>query len=111
MAAKGNKHEISYAMDHIGVAAIETTLWSIESTMAEVVNHLDVQHETGGRTRDRHEGGIHERIRPPIALLTGYGEGNPEAAAHASSVAGAAHEPAKSKSWAGTSYPMSLSRW
>ncbi|KAM7258130.1 hypothetical protein ACFE04_013871 [Oxalis oulophora] len=64
MAANGGKHKISCAMDHIieaqirgeisdenvvyiveniNVAAIETTLWSIEWAIAELVNHPTVQ--------------------------------------------------------------------
>ncbi|PKI59885.1 hypothetical protein CRG98_019767 [Punica granatum] len=65
MAANGDKHQISCAMDHvldaqrrgeineanviyivenINVAAIETTLWSMEWAIAELVNHPRVQH-------------------------------------------------------------------
>ncbi|KAL1295870.1 cytochrome P450 CYP73A100 [Arachis ipaensis] len=64
MAANGEKHKISCAIDHIidaemkgeiseenvlyiveniNVAAIETTLWSIEWAIAELVNHPEVQ--------------------------------------------------------------------
>lgn len=64
MAANGDKHRISCAMDHIidaqlkgeiseenviyiveniNVAAIETTLWSMEWAIAELVNHPTVQ--------------------------------------------------------------------
>ncbi|KAK4746585.1 hypothetical protein SAY87_025622 [Trapa incisa] len=64
MAANGDNHKITCAMDHIldaqrrgeiteanviyiveniNVAAIETTLWSIEWAIAEVVNHPEVQ--------------------------------------------------------------------
>ena len=64
MAENGEKHKISCAMDHIidaqikgeiteenvlyiveniNVAAIETTLWSMEWAIAEVVNHPTVQ--------------------------------------------------------------------
>lgn len=64
MAANGDKHKISCAMDHIidaqmkgeiseenviyiveniNVAAIETTLWSMEWAIAELVNHPAVQ--------------------------------------------------------------------
>lgn len=64
MAANGEKHKISCAIDHIidaelkgeiseenvlyiveniNVAAIETTLWSMEWAIAELVNHPDVQ--------------------------------------------------------------------
>ncbi|XP_057497378.1 cytochrome P450 CYP73A100-like [Actinidia eriantha] len=64
MAENGEKHQISCAMDHIidaqmkgeiteenvlyiveniNVAAIETTLWSMEWAIAEVVNHPTVQ--------------------------------------------------------------------
>ncbi|KAK4797592.1 hypothetical protein SAY86_029918 [Trapa natans] len=66
MAEKGDGHKITCAMDHIldaqrrgeiteanviyiveniNVAAIETTLWSIEWAIAEVVNHPTVQHK------------------------------------------------------------------
>ncbi|GMI68815.1 CINNAMATE 4-HYDROXYLASE, REDUCED EPRDERMAL FLUORESCENCE 3, cinnamate-4-hydroxylase [Hibiscus trionum] len=66
MAANGDKHKISCAIDHIidaqmkgeiseenvlyiveniNVAAIETTLWSMEWAIAELVNHPDVQHK------------------------------------------------------------------
>ncbi|KAG6598912.1 hypothetical protein SDJN03_08690, partial [Cucurbita argyrosperma subsp. sororia] len=66
MAANGDKHKISCAMDHIidaelkgeiseenviyiveniNVAAIETTLWSMEWAIAELVNHPDIQHK------------------------------------------------------------------
>ncbi|KAH1082932.1 hypothetical protein J1N35_022693 [Gossypium stocksii] len=65
MAAEGDKHKISCAIDHIidaqmkgeiseenvlyiveniNVAAIETTLWSMEWAIAELVNHPHVQH-------------------------------------------------------------------
>ncbi|XP_061951798.1 cytochrome P450 CYP73A100-like [Populus nigra] len=64
MAANGEKHKVSCAMDHIiqaqmkgeiseenvlyiveniNVAAIETTLWSMEWAIAELVNHPTVQ--------------------------------------------------------------------
>ncbi|KAK9210292.1 hypothetical protein WN944_002662 [Citrus x changshan-huyou] len=64
MAANGEKHKISCAIDHIidaqmkgeiteenviyiveniNVAAIETTLWSMEWAIAELVNHPEVQ--------------------------------------------------------------------
>lgn len=64
MAANGEKHKISCAIDHIidaqmkgeiseqnvlyiveniNVAAIETTLWSMEWAIAELVNHPTVQ--------------------------------------------------------------------
>lgn len=64
MAANGEKHEIKCAIDHIidaekkgeisednvtyiveniNVAAIETTLWSMEWAIAELVNHPEVQ--------------------------------------------------------------------
>ncbi|TXG61123.1 hypothetical protein EZV62_012486 [Acer yangbiense] len=66
MAANGEKHKISCAIDHIieaemkgeiseenvlyiveniNVAAIETTLWSMEWAIAELVNHPQVQHK------------------------------------------------------------------
>lgn len=66
MAANGDKHKISCAMDHIidaqlkgeiseenviyiveniNVAAIETTLWSMEWAIAELVNHPEIQHK------------------------------------------------------------------
>ncbi|XP_022730657.1 cytochrome P450 CYP73A100-like [Durio zibethinus] len=66
MAANGEKHKISCAIDHIidaqmkgeineenvlyiveniNVAAIETTLWSMEWSIAELVNHPIVQHK------------------------------------------------------------------
>ncbi|KAJ6296456.1 hypothetical protein OIU76_027200 [Salix suchowensis] len=69
MAANGEKHKMSCAMDHIiqaqmkgeiseenvlyiveniNVAAIETTLWSMEWAIAELVNHPTVQ----GKIRD-----------------------------------------------------------
>ncbi|XWS52324.1 hypothetical protein CRYUN_Cryun11dG0058000 [Craigia yunnanensis] len=66
MASNGEKHKISCAIDHIidaqmkgeiseenvlyiveniNVAAIETTLWSMEWAIAELVNHPTVQHK------------------------------------------------------------------
>uniref|UniRef100_A0A0A0LMJ4 Trans-cinnamate 4-monooxygenase n=1 Tax=Cucumis sativus TaxID=3659 RepID=A0A0A0LMJ4_CUCSA len=66
MAANGDKHKITCAMDHIidaqmkgeiseenviyiveniNVAAIETTLWSMEWAIAELVNHPEIQHK------------------------------------------------------------------
>ncbi|XVE79929.1 hypothetical protein DITRI_Ditri14bG0096700 [Diplodiscus trichospermus] len=66
MAANGDKHKINCAIDHIidaqmkgeisaenvlyiveniNVAAIETTLWSMEWAIAELVNHPTVQHK------------------------------------------------------------------
>ncbi|XWS28175.1 hypothetical protein CRYUN_Cryun25bG0043100 [Craigia yunnanensis] len=66
MAINGEKHKISCAIDHIidaqmkgeineenvlyiveniNVAAIETTLWSMEWAIAELVNHPTVQHK------------------------------------------------------------------
>ncbi|XP_044471182.1 cytochrome P450 CYP73A100-like [Mangifera indica] len=66
MAANGEKHKISCAIDHIidaenkgeiseqnvlyiveniNVAAIETTLWSMEWAIAELVNHPEVQNK------------------------------------------------------------------
>lgn len=66
MAANGEKHKISCAIDHIidaenkgeiseqnvlyiveniNVAAIETTLWSMEWAIAELVNHPQVQNK------------------------------------------------------------------
>ncbi|XP_010263371.1 PREDICTED: cytochrome P450 CYP73A100-like [Nelumbo nucifera] len=66
MAANGDKHKISCAIDYIidaqvkgeisednvlyiveniNVAAIETTLWSMEWAIAELVNHPTVQHK------------------------------------------------------------------
>lgn len=66
MEANGEKHRISCAIDHIidaqmkgeiseenvlyiveniNVAAIETTLWSMEWAIAELVNHPDVQNK------------------------------------------------------------------
>ena len=66
MAKNGEKHKISCAIDHIidaqmkgeiseenvlyiveniNVAAIETTLWSMEWAIAELVNHPTVQHK------------------------------------------------------------------
>lgn len=66
MAANGEKHQISCAIDHIidaqmkgeiseenvlyiveniNVAAIETTLWSMEWAIAELVNHPTVQNK------------------------------------------------------------------
>ncbi|KAI3416734.1 uncharacterized protein J3R85_015190 [Psidium guajava] len=66
MAANGDKHQISCAIDYIidaqtkgeiseanvlyiveniNVAAIETTLWSMEWAIAELVNHPTVQHK------------------------------------------------------------------
>ncbi|KAJ0031672.1 hypothetical protein Pint_13901 [Pistacia integerrima] len=66
MAANGEKHKITCAIDHIidaekkgeiseenvlyiveniNVAAIETTLWSMEWAIAELVNHPEVQHK------------------------------------------------------------------
>nr|AMQ23615.1 cinnamic acid 4-hydroxylase 2 [Silene littorea] len=66
MAANGGKHKIHCAMDHIidaeikgeitednvlfiveniNVAAIETTIWSMEWAIAELVNHPEIQHK------------------------------------------------------------------
>lgn len=66
MAANGDNHKISCAIDHIidaqmkgeineenvlyiveniNVAAIETTLWSMEWAIAELVNHPEIQHK------------------------------------------------------------------
>ncbi|KAL9226938.1 hypothetical protein vseg_002694 [Gypsophila vaccaria] len=66
MAKNGGNHKISCAIDHIieaqmkgeiteenvlyiveniNVAAIETTLWSMEWAIAELVNHPDIQHK------------------------------------------------------------------
>uniref|UniRef100_A0A2N9G1C1 Trans-cinnamate 4-monooxygenase n=1 Tax=Fagus sylvatica TaxID=28930 RepID=A0A2N9G1C1_FAGSY len=66
MAAKGQNHKINCAIDHIidaqmkgeiseanvlyiveniNVAAIDTTLWSMEWAIAELVNHPNVQHK------------------------------------------------------------------
>ncbi|VAI78551.1 unnamed protein product [Triticum turgidum subsp. durum] len=43
---------VIYIVENINVAAIETTLWSIEWALAEVVNHPDVQRKVRGEIRD-----------------------------------------------------------
>ncbi|XP_048554289.1 cytochrome P450 CYP73A100-like [Triticum urartu] len=43
---------VIYIVENINVTAIETTLWSIEWALAEVVNHPDVQRKVGGEIRD-----------------------------------------------------------
>ncbi|KAM0907005.1 hypothetical protein ACQ4PT_016411 [Festuca glaucescens] len=43
---------VIYIVENINVAAIETTLWSIEWALAEVVNHPDVQRKVRGEIKD-----------------------------------------------------------
>uniref|UniRef100_A0A453SKC8 Uncharacterized protein n=1 Tax=Aegilops tauschii subsp. strangulata TaxID=200361 RepID=A0A453SKC8_AEGTS len=43
---------VIYIVENINVAAIETTLWSIEWALAEVVNHPEVQRKVRGEIRD-----------------------------------------------------------
>ncbi|KAF7014642.1 hypothetical protein CFC21_028620 [Triticum aestivum] len=43
---------VIYIVENINVAATETTLWSIEWALAEVVNHPDVQRKVRGEIRD-----------------------------------------------------------
>lgn len=108
MAANGEKHKISCAMDHIidaqlkgeiseenviyiveniNVAAIETTLWSMEWAIAELVNHPTVQQKireeisTVLKGKEVTESNLHElpylqatvketlRLHTPIPLL------------------------------------------
>ncbi|KAH7667471.1 Trans-cinnamate 4-monooxygenase protein [Dioscorea alata] len=40
-----NEDNVLYIIENINVAAIETTLWSIEWGIAELVNHPDIQHK------------------------------------------------------------------
>ncbi|CAN6231615.1 unnamed protein product [Urochloa humidicola] len=43
---------VTYIVENINVAAIETTLWSIEWALAEVVNHPDVQRRVRDEIRE-----------------------------------------------------------
>ncbi|CAN6469450.1 unnamed protein product [Victoria cruziana] len=40
-----NEDNVLYIVENINVAAIETTLWSIEWAIAELVNHSEIQHK------------------------------------------------------------------
>ena len=112
MAANGEKHKISCAMDHIidaqmkgeiseengiyiveniNVAAIETTLWSMEWAIAELVNHPTIQ----SKIRDE----ISKVLKgEPVteSNLTSHCERDIETS-HTNSSSGAPHESGRSK--------------
>ncbi|XP_047159846.1 trans-cinnamate 4-monooxygenase [Vigna umbellata] len=63
-----NEDNVLYIVENINVAAIETTLWSIEWGIAELVNHPEIQQKVRDEI-DRVLGAGHQVTEPDIQKL------------------------------------------